>query len=256
MLPSDVYALTGVADPRISPDGTRVAYQLWWVDEDANEVRGAIWVAPLDGSGEPRPFTSGKRRDASPRWSPDGRWLAFVSNRGDEKTPNNLFIIPAEGGEAKQLTDRKEGVEKLAWSPDSTRIVFSSRARDDAYEEDDEHKRRPRRLTRLFYKLDSVGWTTDRRTHLFVVSLEGGEPQQITDGDCEDGDPTWTPDGKRVVFPALRGDRWDIDQITRLYVVDADGGEPEPLTGTEASCDAPAFSPDGSMLAVHWSVED
>jgi len=257
MLPSDVYGLTGAADPRISPDGTCVAYQIWWIDEDANEYRGAIWTAPLDGSAEPRRFTSGERRDAMPRWSPDGRWLAFVSNRGTEKeTPNNLYVIPAEGGEARQLTDRKEGVEKLAWSPDSTRIAFSSRARDAAYEEEDEHRRSPRRLTRLFYKLDSVGWTTDRRTHLFVVDLAGGEPRQITDGDYEDGEPAWTPDGRRIVFPALRDERWDIHQINRLYVVDADGGEPEALTGTDASFDSPAFSPDGSMLAIRYTIED
>jgi dipeptidyl aminopeptidase/acylaminoacyl peptidase len=214
-------------------------------------------VAPLDGSEEPRRFTSGERRDAMPRWSPDGRWLAFVSNRGvDEKTPNNLYVIPAEGGEARQLTDRKEGVEKLAWSPDSTRIAFSSRVRDVAYDEEDERKRRPRRLTRLSYKLDSVGWTADRRTHLFVVGVDAGEPHQITDGDCEDGDPCWTPDGRRIVFPSLRTERWDVEQVTQLYVVDAAGGEPQPLTGMDASFDTPVFSPDGSMLAVHYQVED
>ena len=189
MRPEDVYGLTGVADPRISPDGTRVAYVVWSIDRESNEYRGTIWVAPLDGSEDPRPFTSGERRDGTPRWSPDGRWLAFVSNRGGDKTPNNLYVIPAEGGEARKLTDRKEGVEKLVWSPDSTRIAFASRCRDAAYDEEDERKRAPRRVTRLFYKLDSVGWTTDRRTHLFVVDLDGGEPRQVTDGDCEDDRP-------------------------------------------------------------------
>ena len=222
MRPEDVYELTGAADPRISPDGTRVAYVVWSIDKDSHEYLGSIWVAPVDGSGEPRPFTSGERRDGMPRWSPDGRWIAFTSNRGeDEKTPANLYVIPAEGGEARRLTDRKESVEKIAWSPDSTRIAFSSRVRDDAYDEEDDRKRAPRRLTRLFYKLDSVGWTTDRRTHLFVVDVDGdGEPRQVTDGDCEDGGPCWTPDGKRLVFPALRDERWDVDLVTRLYAVE------------------------------------
>jgi len=131
MRPRDVYALTGATDPRISPDGTRIAYQVWSIDEDANDYRGAIWVAPLDGSGEPRAFTSGERRDAMPRWSPDGRWLAFVSTRGDgPKTPANLYVIGAEGGEARRLTDRNESVEAIAWSPDSNRIAFASRVRD------------------------------------------------------------------------------------------------------------------------------
>ncbi len=256
MRPEDVYELTGVADVRISPDGSRVAYQVWSIDRESNEYRGAIWVAPVDGSGDPRAFTSGEKRDGMPRWSPDGRWLAFVSNRGPDKTPANLYVIPAEGGEARKLTDRKEGVEKIAWSPDSTRIAFASRCRDAAYEEEDDQKRAPRRLTRLFYKLDSVGWTTDRRTHIFVVDLAGGEPTQITDGDCEDGDPAWTPDGKSILFPALRGDRWDVDLVTRFYVVGADGGEPKQLTGDDASFENPVFSPDGSLVAFGYGPED
>jgi dipeptidyl aminopeptidase/acylaminoacyl peptidase len=256
MRPEDVYALTGVADPRISPDGSRVAYQIWSIDKESNEYRGAIWVAPVDGSGEPRPFTSGERRDGTPRWSPDGRWLAFTSNRGGEKSPPNLYVIPAEGGEARRLTDGKEGVEKYAWSPDSTRIVYAARCRDAAYEEEDDRKRAPRRVTRLFYKLDSVGWTTDRRTHLFVVGLDGGEAKQITDGDCEDGDPVWTPDGERIVFTSLRGERWDTELVTRMYVVGAEGGEPEQLTGDDASFETPVFSPDGSLIAFGYGVED
>jgi dipeptidyl aminopeptidase/acylaminoacyl peptidase len=258
MRPEDVYELTGAGDPRISPDGTRVAYVVWSIDKESSQYLSSIWVAPVDGSAEPARFTSGEKRDGSPRWSPDGHWLAFVSNRGkDEKTPGNLYVIPAEGGEARKLTDRKESVEKIAWSPDSTRIAFSSRVRDDAYDEEDDRKRAPRRLTRLFYKLDSVGWTTDRRSHLFVVGIDGeNEPKQITDGDCEDGEPCWTPDGKRIVFPSLRGERWDVNLITRLYEVAADGGEPKQLTGDDASFDTPVFSPDGSHLAVRYGVED
>ncbi|MBV8480783.1 MAG: S9 family peptidase [Actinobacteria bacterium] len=258
MRPEGVYELTGAADPRISPDGTRVAYVVWWIDGDANAYRSAIWTAPIDGSSEPTRFTSGEKRDGTPRWSPDGKWLAFVSNRGsDDKTPGNIYVIPAEGGEARKLTDLKESAEKMAWSPDSTRIAFSSRVRDEAYDEEDDRKRKPRRLTRLFYKLDSVGWTTDRRTHLFVVDVDGeSEARQITDGDSEDGEPCWTPDGTRIVFPSLRGERWDIDLVGRLYSVDANGGKPQQLTGDGVTFDTPAFSPDGSMLAARYQLED
>ena len=132
MRPEDVYELTGVADARISPDGSRVAYQVWSIDQESNEYRGAdLGRAPRRlrraASASPRARSATR----SPRWSPDGRWLAFVSNRGPDKTPANLYVIPAEGGEARKLTDRKEGVEKIAWSPDSTRIAFASRCRDD-----------------------------------------------------------------------------------------------------------------------------
>lgn len=258
MRPEDVYALTGAADPRISPDGRRVAYQVWSIDQESNEYRGAVHVAALDGSDEPRKFTSGERRDGSPRWSPDGRWLAFTSNRGGEKTPPQLYVIPAGGGEARALTDTKEGVEEVVWSPDSTRLAYTMRVRDEAYEEEDDKKRAPRRLTRLLYKLDSVGWTSDRRKHVFVVDLDGGDPRQLTGGDCEDGEPAWSPDGKRIVFSSLRGERWDVDLITRLYVVDAgaDGGEPQQLTGDDGSYTSPSFSPDGAQIAYRYQVED
>src|SRR5436190_2181323 len=228
MRPEDVYELTNVGDPRISLDGRRVAYVVTSLDRDSNEYRGTIWVASLDGSEEPRPFTSGERRDGLPRWSPDGRWLAFTSNRGDKEQKAQLYVIPAEGGEARRLTDLKEAVEDAVWSPDSTRLAFTARDRDEAYDEEDEKKRKPRRFTRVFFKLDSVGWTGDRRRHIWVVGLDGGEPRQLTDGDFEDDAPTWTPDGRRIVFTVE--DRGN----THIYAADADGSAgPELLVGVE-----------------------
>jgi dipeptidyl aminopeptidase/acylaminoacyl peptidase len=256
MQPDDVYELTGVGDPRISPDGSRVAYVVATTDRESEEYRSAIWVTPLAGSEEPSRFTFGEKSDGSPRWSPDGRWLAFVSNRGDEKAKGQIYVLPAQGGEARKLTELKESAADLVWSPDSTRLAFTSRVPDEAYEEEEERKRKPRRFTRLFQKLDSVGWIADRRTHVFVVDLEGGEARQITDGDCEDGAPAWSPDGKRLVFAATRGERWDTELISRLYVVDPEGGEPAQLTGDEGSYETPAFSPDGSRIAYRFAVED
>jgi dipeptidyl aminopeptidase/acylaminoacyl peptidase len=256
MRPEDVYELTYVGQARISPDGSRVAYVVTSLDRESNEYRAAIWVAPVDGSEEPRPFTSGERRDGLPRWSPDGRWLAFTSNRGEKEEKPQLYVIAAEGGEARRLTELQEAVEDAGWSPDSTRVAFTARDRDEAYEDEDETRRRPRRFRRLFFKLDSVGWTGDRHRHIWLVDRDGGGARRLTDGDFEDDNPTWSPDGRRIVFSGLRSERWDTELINRLYSVDADGGEPQQLTGDDGSYETPVFSPDGARIAYRFVPED
>jgi len=260
MRPEDVYALTSVGEPCLSPDRRRVAYVVSRIDGEANAYRSAVWVASLDGSEEPRQFTSGERGDASPRWSPDGRWLAFVSSRdGEEKKAHGeLYVLPADGGEPRRLTEGEEGVESIAWSPDSRRIAFARRVRDEAYEEEDDRRRAPRRFTRLFYKLDSVGWTGDRRKHLFVVGLDGGDERQLTDGDCEDEGPAWSPDGSRIVFSSMRGDRWDAELVEALYEleVDAEGAGPRRLSQPDESATMASFSPDGTLIAYRHEPED
>jgi dipeptidyl aminopeptidase/acylaminoacyl peptidase len=260
MTPEDVYALTSVADPRLSPEGRHVAYVVSRIDSEANAYRTAIWVAPLDGSAEPRQFTAGERTDGSPRWSPDGRWLAFVSNRDGEdekKSKGQLYVMPADGGEPRKLTDGKESVESITWSPDSKRIAFARRVPDEAYEEEDDRRRPPRRYTRVFFKLDGVGWTGDRRKHLFVVGL-GGDERQLTDGDCENDSPAWAPDGRRLLFTSMRGDRWDVAFQEQLYEleVDADGAEPKRLTQEDEEAALGSFSADGSRIAYLYAPED
>ena len=249
MVPEDVYELTGVTDPRLSPDGGTVAYVVGAVDKEANEYRAAIWLAAADGSVPPRRFTSGEKADADPRWSPDGTRLAFTSNRAGKAS--QLYVMPVGGGEPRQLTSLKEDVSQAVWSPDGASIAFVARVRDAAYEEEDDKKRRPRRLTRLHYKLDSVGWTADRPQHLFVVPADGsGEPRQLTDGDFEDHSPSWSPDGSTIAFISARHPDWDLTMENDIYLVAAGGGEPRRLTQGGGSVGAPSWSPDGSRLAV------
>ena len=249
MVPEDVYELTGVADPRLSPDAATVAFVVGSVDKDANEYKAAIWLAAADGSAPPHRFTSGEKADGDPRWSPDGAQLAFTSNRSDKAS--QLYVMPVAGGEPRKLTSLKEDVTQAVWSPDGTRLAFVARVRDEAYEEEDDKKRSPRRLTRLQYKLDSVGWTAGRPQHLFVVAADGSsEPVQLTDGDYEDHSPSWSPDGKTIAFVSARHPDWDLEMVSDVYLVDAAGGEPRRLTQGGGGVGSISWAPDGSRLAV------
>ena len=252
MVPEDVFDLTGVLDPRVSPDGEAIAFSVWSVNREENEYGGAIWICGVERSTSPRRFTFGPKRDGAPRWSPDGSMLAFTSDRGEDKP--QLFVIPVNGGEPRRLTDRKEGVGDPVWSPDGKRLAFEGRVADPAYAEEDERRRAPRRLTRLRYKLDNEGWTGDRRPHVFTVSADGsGDLVQVTEGDFEDTKPCWSPDGMRIAFASSRGEDWDVEPIQDIYVVDADGGKPELITSSDGWCDAPSWSPDGSMIAFLYT---
>lgn len=248
MRPDDVYRLRSAGDPRLSPDGRIVAFVVTEIDAESREPRSAVWCVAADGATPPRRLTFGGKRDASPRWSPDGRWLAFTSARGDD--PAQLFVLPADGpGESRQLTHLPEAVEGPVWSPDSSRIAFTARAHDPNDDEDDLSKRRPRRIDRLQHRLDHEGWTQGRTHHLFVVGLDGADARQVTDGDFEDAWPAWSPDGTTLAFTSARHDDWDLTTTDDVFTVPADGGPPVKITATEGFHAAPVWSPDGEQIA-------
>jgi dipeptidyl aminopeptidase/acylaminoacyl peptidase len=255
MRPDDIYELRWADDPGISPDGRTVAFVAWGVDRQANDYTASIWLVPVDGSGEPRRLTQEAKQDVAPRWSPDGKWLAFTSNR--DKKAKQLYVLPVDGGEPPCLTDLEEDVTEVKWSPDGKRLAFSSRVRDSAYEEEEERNRRPRRFDRLQYKLDDEGWIGDRRRHIFTVPADGSAPaEQLTDGDFEDQSPCWSPDGRRLAFVSARHEDWDTDLVRDVFLVDASGGDPEPLTHGDGRYAAPAWSPDGSTIACLYAPDE
>jgi dipeptidyl aminopeptidase/acylaminoacyl peptidase len=258
MQPADIGRLTAVGDPRLSPDAATVAFTVTTIDLDANEYRSALWVAAVDGSDEARAFTSGEHKDSSPRWSPDGRSIAFIRHEQDSKE-TKVCAIPAGGGEARTLLTWKDEVSDLAWSPDGSRLALLARDRDEErYGQDKEKDQPPRRITRLLSRLDSAGWIADRPTHLFVVDVDADAPEarQLTTGDFQDGAFAWSADGSQLVFASGRHDTWDIDYAVDLYTVDTDApSEPVRLTETGPAYARPSISSDGASIAFHRGDE-
>ena len=264
----DLYQMQFLSRPRVAPDGQRVAFVTTTIDASKHEYRSAIWVAPVDGS-EAQRFTSGTANASSPEWSPDGRWLAFVSERESEATGKDakkqgkdkpqIWVLPVTGGEARQLTFMEHGASSPVWSPDSKRLIFSAQV-GPADEETEEGKPLPkvRVINQLWYKLDGVGFIYERRSHLFLTSVNGGTPQQLTDGDWDDGDAAWSPDGTQIVFTSNHAeDRWRIlgADLYTLQIHDNTASELRCLTDSTLACGSPSWSPDGKTIAFLASAK-
>src|SRR5215469_9984399 len=171
--PEDAFRLRLAVDPDLSPDGRRVAFVVVETDTEADKLRSSIFVAPADSSSPPRRFTDGPS-DNNPRWSPDGRWLTYISITDDEPLHAHVRLASLEGGMPARLGELPGPVSQLAWSPDSTRLVVVCRVgvpdRDKAPAAE---RNAPRVQRGLAARLDGVGWQEGRR-HLFLVDVESG----------------------------------------------------------------------------------
>ncbi|HEY7516853.1 MAG TPA: S9 family peptidase [Methylomirabilota bacterium] len=251
IVPEDLLRMRGVTDPQIAPDGERVAVVVTQASVESDEYSSSIWVVPTAG-GPPRRFTAGPRRDHGPRWSPDGRRLAFLSDR-DSKGKPQVYVMPSDGGEATRISNVENGVAGGApvWSPDGQRLAFVARVGgwQEPKDEKERGKSRPARvITTATYKFDGEGFTHDRPTQIFVISADGGEPRQLTYGDVPAFWPAWSPDGRDVAFVSDRRPNWDDDWAADVFVVSADGGDLRRVTDTAGPVWQPMFSPDGRTI--------
>ena len=196
--PEDGLRLTTATDPDLSPDRRRVAFVVTRTDVERDRPDASIWAAPADGSAPARPFSEGPA-DKSPRWSPDGRWLAYISIADDEPAHAHVQLAPLDGGVPARLGDLPGPVSQLAWSPDSRRIVVVCRVGvPDRAKASASERNGPRVVRGIAARLDGVGWQDGRR-HLFLVDVEGGSATQLTRGDYDHARP--------LVLAGRRGDR-------------------------------------------------
>ena len=258
----DLLAIKSVSDPQISPDGESVVYVVSELDRATDKTDSTLWLIPTAG-GEPKRMTTAPGTNNHPRWSPDGKTLAFVSSRGGSA---QVWLLPVEGGEARQLTKLPIDVSGPIWSPRGERIAFAAEVYPGTTPEQtaakDKEKEASKSKVRTFDHLmirHWNAWDEGKKSHLFVADANTGVARDLTPKLEVNTPPApfggstdyaWSPDGKELAFTAepVKDQAWSTN--TDIWTVPTDGGELKNLTAFNPAADAqPSYSPDGTMLA-------
>lgn len=262
MTVEDLLAVKGVSDPQVSPDGALVVYVVSEIDREANKANTSLWLVPAAG-GEPKRLTNTPGTNTHPRWSPDGKTIAFVSSRGGS---SQIWLLPIDGGEARQLTELPIDVGGPIWSPGGDRLAFVAEvypgmSPGETADKDKEKQEAPSKA-RTFDELMIRHWATwneGKRSHLFICDAKTGAARDLIPewkanvppapfGDSSDY--AWSGDGAALAFTSepLEDHAWSTN--TDIWLVPAEGGEAKNLTAANKGADAkPAFSADGRLLA-------
>ena len=258
----DLLKLKTVGDPQVSPECMWVAYTITEVDLEKDESETRVWMAPISG-GDAIPMTAKGSSASTPRWSPDGKYLSFLSSRNNGKT--QVWNLDRRGGEAQALTEIPQGVRGYEWSPDGTKLVLvlqDPKPQDLEKDKDKNEKMKkpkPWVIDRLQFKMDYVGYLDSRRTHLFVFDLGDKKMTQITSGDFDDSQPAWSSDGKFVAFVSNRTEEPDVNNNTDIWIVSAEntdkGKTLRQVTTNFAPDQSPTWSPDGKHIAYETIVD-
>jgi len=252
---ADIFDLEYAADPRISPDGGHIVYVRNIHDVMTDRARRNLWIVDTD-SGDHRPLLSGKANYSSPRWSPDGSRLAYIS-AADGKP--QLFVRWMDSGQTALVTNLTESPSSIAWSPDGTEIAFTMRvpaekpslAKPPKKPEGAKWAPGVKVIDSVIYRFNGRGYLDPAFTHVFTVPADGGSARQLTSGDYDHSGPlAWTPDGAKILFASNRNDDWQYERTeSDIYAVDTASGALTRLTDLPGIESAPAVSPDGRRVA-------
>jgi dipeptidyl aminopeptidase/acylaminoacyl peptidase len=259
----DLLRLADVAEPVFSPDGEYLAYSVTTNDLKRDEPTTDLWRVRWDGS-DRRALTQTPGTDEQqPMWSPDGQWIAFLSDRGGDDATTQVWLMPAASGEAQKLTDFPGGVSDYAWAPDSQRLAVISNDPERPAGEPKPPQPLPIVITRYQFKEDGTGLLTERRQHLYLFEVAGHKVTSLTSGQHDEYLPSWSPDGKQIAYVTKRGADPDRNRNWDIYLIEPRAGaEERRLTSfTGADVDPswesrPDWSPDSRRIAYLQGGED